>query len=844
MIYYAKGLVFLFNSVVLSHLRRDLRSTELLYLLVALIISVTALSSVGFLADRLQRAFQFDARQLIAGDLLIVSDRPITETFLAEAKRRDIRVATTVVFPSMANSAKQAKLVSLKAVSDTYPLRGNLQLAESTTELIGGPKVGTVWIDAAAAIALNTQVGEQLKLGERQFLISGVLVRELDRGAGFMNFAPRVMMPLIDLNSTGLIGLGSRVTYRALFAGSDAAIQAYEAWVRQQIASNGLRGIQVENLETAQPTMRKTLERAEQFLTLMALLTALIAAVAIALAARRYVLKQADAYAILKCFGATQRDLIWRQLHLLLYLVGGACFIGAGLAWLVQEGLVWFLGGLLLASLPAPSIWPVVWSILWAVLLLFGFAAYPLLTLTAVSPIRLIRRELGALPIAARWSTIISIATCLAMIFWAARDWKLAGWVSLSFAGAILIFVVLIWLILRGLKKWSDSKQFSLRGSSAFALRFALAALTRRSSFTIMQICALAIALMAMLLIIVLRQDLLPAWQGSVPANSPNRFVINIQNDQRLAVAEDLSLAGIRAAPLYPMVRGRLIDINGKSVIPSDYKDENAKRLVDREFNLSYTDTLPLGNRLIAGEWFSSDAAQISLESGIAKTLGLKLGDVLSFEIAGQIVSAKITSLRKLDWSSMRVNFFVLMPPQTLQNLPQSWITSFYQPPTQANLDLQLSQKYPNLTVVDVGLSLKQIQDVIERLTSALSILFLFAIVAAILVLFAAIAATQEERFRDAALLKALGTSRGLLAQIAALELVVIGGLAGLLGGLAASAAAWALGRYVMELEFYAFFQPLIFGLLMGLVACALAGYRFYRKIQVTTAVNCLREAM
>ena len=415
---------------------------------------------------------------------------------------------------------------------------------------------------------------------------------------------------------------------------------------------------------------------------------------------------------------------------------------------------------------------------------------------------------------------------------------------SLSFGGAILLFIALIWLILRGLKNWSNSKQFTASSNFAFAWRFALAALTRRSSFTVMQICSLAVALMAMLLIIILRQDLLPAWQGSVPANSPNRFVINIQNEQRIAVADDLKLAGINSPTLYPMVRGRLIDINAKSVMPSDFKDENAKRLVDREFNLSYTDILPSGNRVIAGKWFEADTPQISIESGIAKTLGLKLGDVLSFEVAGQIISAKITSLRKLDWGSMRVNFFVLMPPQALQNLPQSWITSFYQPPAQPTLDLQLSQKYPNLTVVDVGLSLKQIQDVIERLTSALSILFLFAIVAAILVLFAAIAATQEDRFRDAALLKALGTSRSVLAQIAALELAVIGGLAGLLGGLAASAAAWALGRYVMEVEFYAFFQPIALGILMGLVACALAGYRFYRKIQATTAVNCLREAM
>jgi putative ABC transport system permease protein len=816
-------------------MRRDFRSSELMALLVALTLSVAALSSVSFLADRMQRAFQLDARVLLAADLLLVADQPLAQRLIQEAQERQLKIAQTIVFPSMATVGSQSKLASLKAVSFAYPLRGNLQI--SPPQLSSTPSIGSVWVDPAMLNVLRAKVGDQMLLGDKSFVISGVLERELDRGAGFMNFAPRVMMSLDDLPATGLIGLGSRVTYRLLLAGEDRAISAYEKWAIRWIESEGLRGLRIETLENAQPMMRKTLERAERFLSLVALLTAMVAAVAIALSARRYVLKQADVCAVMKCLGATQNTILLNQIKILIGLSLLAAFIGAVIGYGVQELLMRILGNLVMANLPAVSIWPVAWSILFSSCLLAGFAGPPLLSLVMISPIRLIRKELGAVNIKVVWVALFGLIACLALIVMAARDWKLASWVGLSFGLAVSLFAATAWLSLRAL-----NRLFAKWSANSFALRFALKTQSRRAGFAVMQITALGIALMALLLILLLRQDLLNTWQGNIPVDAPNRFMINIQEDQKLGITKSLADAGIAKLSFSPMVRARLIEVNSKAIGPNDYIDENARRLVDREFNLSYANALPDDNRITAGKWIEGSAPQVSLEVGIAKTLKLKLGDQMTFEIAGERVTAPITSLRKLDWGSMRVNFFVIMPPSMLAQMPQSWITSYYQGAGLEGLDYQLAQTYPNLTIVDVATSLRQIQDVLDRLSSVLGLLFAFTIAAAVLVLLAAIAATQDERFRSAALLKAVGAPRALLGRVAQVELLVIGVLAGSMAGLAAGMAAWALGHFVLEIEFHAFLQSLAMGIVFGVTACLLAGYRFQRKIQTATAMECLRE--
>lgn len=819
----------------LRGIQRDLRSSELLALLVALTLSVAALSSVSFLADRMQRAFQFDARQLLAADLLLVSDQALPERFIQEAKERKLSSAQTIVFPSMATVGTQSKLASLKAVTTTYPLRGSLQVSPSQANAT--PPAATVWVDPAMLNALQAKVGDQMLLGDKTFLIGGTLERELDRGAGFMNFAPRVMMSLDDLPSTGLIGLGSRVTYRLLLAGDDSAISAYEQWATQWIESQGLRGMRIETLENAQPVMRKTLDRAERFLSLVALLTAMVAAVAIGLSARRYVLKQADVCAVMKCLGASQKTILINQIKVLGALCLSAALMGAAIAYGVQEVLIRILGELVFSNLPSLSLWPLAWSILFSSCLLIGFAGPPLFSLVMISPVRLIRKELGSINIKVFWVALLGLITCLALIAIAAQDLKLASWVALSFGLAVSVFAIFSWLALRLL-----NSLFSQWSAKSFALRFALTTQARRAGFAVMQITALGIALMALLLILLLRQDLLATWQGNIPVDAPNRFMINVQEDQKPGITQSLLDAGVANPSFSPMVRARLIEVNGKAIGPNDYVDENARRLVDREFNLSYTEELPEGNRITSGRWIEGSGPQVSLEAGIAKTLKLKLGDQMTFELAGEKVSAPITSLRKLDWSSMKVNFFVIMPPSMLASMPQSWITSYYQSPAIDGLDYQLAQSHPNLTIVDVASSLQQIQDVLNRLSSVLGLLFAFTIAAAILVLLAAIAATQDERFRSAALLKAVGASRALLRKIALAELLIIGVLSGVLAGLAAGMAAWALGRFVLEIEFNAFAQSLAMGISFGVVACLLAGYRFQRKIQTTTAMECLRE--
>jgi putative ABC transport system permease protein len=783
----------------------------------------------------MQRAFQFDARQLLAADLLLVADQPLPERFILEAQERNLSFAQTIVFPSMATVGGQSKLASLKAVSATYPLRGSLKVSSSTDKLT--PPAGSVWIDPAMLNALRTKVGDQMRLGDQDFVIGGILERELDRGAGFMNFAPRVMMSLDDLPATGLIGLGSRVTYRLLLAGSDEAISDYETWATKSIASEGLRGLRIETLENAQPMMRKTLERAERFLSLVALLTAMVAAVAIALSARRYVLKQADVCAVMKCLGASQKTILVNQIKVLGALCLLAAIIGAVFAYGVQEILIRILGNLVLANLPPLSLWPLAWSILFSSSLLIGFAGPPLFSLVMISPVRLIRKELGSVNIKVLWVALFGLITCLALIAIASNDLKLASWVALSFGLAVAVFAVVSWLSLRSL-----NILFSKWGARSFALRFALTAQARRAGFAVMQITALGIALMALLLILLLRQDLLATWQGNIPIDAPNRFMINVQEDQKRSIAESLIAAGVPNPSFSPMVRARLVQVNGKNIGPNDYLDENARRLVDREFNLSYTEQLPEGNRITSGKWIEGATPQVSLEVGIAKTLKLKLGDQMTFELAGERVTAPITSLRKLDWGSMKVNFFVIMPPVMLAEMPQSWITSYYQSAEIDGLDYQLAQSYPNLTIVDVATSLRQIQDVLDRLSSVLGLLFTFTIVAAILVLVAAIAATQDERFRSAALLKAVGASRYLLGKIALAELLIIGVLSGALAGATAGIAAWALGYFVLEIEFNAFAQSLIMGICFGVFACLVAGFRFQRKIQSATAMECLRE--
>ena len=828
----------------LRMMRRDWRAGELYFLVVALVVAVAALSSVGFFIDRLGAGLNRDANQLLGADLVINADQPINDGWRAEAQRRGLLMAETVVFPSMAiggqGDAARSRLTSIKAVSPGYPLRGALKVAEQaggkeeTTHDIPAP--GTVWVDPDVLAALDLQPGQPLQLGDMDFRIARVIASEPDRGSAFINFAPRVMLALSDLAATHLVQDGSRVTYRLLLAGQPEQVKPFQQWVEARIESDNVRGVRIESLETGRPEMRTTLERAHQFLSLVGLLSAMLSAVAVAMAARRFAQRHLDACAMLRCLGLTQNQVTRMYLYefLMLGLVAGVLgvAIGFGAHFLLLE----WLGNLVAHRLP-PATWvPALQGVAIGLLLLSGFALPPILQLRNVPHNRVIRREQEAPKPMVLATYGFGTAAFSALLLWQAGDPKLGFLTVAGFLGGFALFALIGWAALKSLRP--------LRGAfDSPAWRFALAALRRRPGASVVQIVALALGLMALLLLTVVRGDLIGAWRASTPADAPNRFVINIQPEQRAPITERLTENGIAHPQLYPMIRGRLVRINDAPVTADTFRDERAQRLVNREFNLSTMPEVPPQNTIVAGRWYRDQMPEASVEQGLAKTLNLKLGDRLTFDIGGQTVEAPITSLRQLDWGSMRVNFFVIINPKAMRDMPQTSITAFHLPAAKSNLGNVLTRDFPNLTVVDIGSILKQLQSVLDQVIGAVEFLFLFTLAAGALVLYAALVGSQDERIREASLLRALGATRRQLSRAQWIELTLIGALAGVFAASGAAAIGWALADYVFHFEWT--FSPLVWlaGGAAGVLCTFIGGWIGLRHVLNQPPLQSLREA-
>ena len=833
---------------------RDWRAGQLRFLLVALIVAVAALSAVGFFVDRLRTGLNRDAHQLLGADLVISADQPVSAAWRGEAERRGLLLADTVTFPSMAQAGageqSLSQLASIKAVSAGYPLRGRLKITTSTSEALDAvgkptgqvPAPGTLWVDAAILSALNAKLGDTLKLGDKSFTVTQLIASEPDRGASFLNFAPRVMLPLADLAATALVQDGSRVSYRLLLsapAGKSAEIASYQAWVEKQISQQTIKGVRVESIESGNPQMQSTLDRADRFLSLVGLLSAMLAAVAVAMAARRFMLRHLDACAMLRCLGLTQNQVT--ALYVIEFLIVGlvGSVIGVAVGYGGHLVLLELLGKLVQSDLPPVSMLPALQGVATGILLLLGFALPPILQLRNVPHNRVIRRE-QAPPQALALATYgLGIAAFVVLLLWQAGDVTLALLTAAGFLGGFALFGVAGWLGIKSLK--------SLRGLvNHQSWRFAVTSLQRRPGATVIQVVSLALGLMALLLLTVVRGDLMAAWRDATPADAPNRFIINILPEQKDAIAARLAQAGVVNAPLYPMIRGRLVAVNGKTITEETYQDDRAKRLADREFNLSTMAQMQQENKLVAGQWFSGKPgapAEASVEEGIARTLNLKLGDSMRFDIAGQPVEARVTSLRKLEWGSMRVNFFVIINPEAMADTPQTWITAFHLPAAHGDLGNALSRDYPNLTVVDVGGILKQIQAVLDQVVTAVEFLFAFTLASGLLVLYAALMGSQDERTREAGLLRALGATRRQLAQAQLIEFSLVGALAGLLAASGAAAMGWALATY--QFKFAWSFAPgvWVFGLLAGALCAIAGGWLGLRNVLRHPPLQTLREA-
>ncbi|MCL2524767.1 MAG: ABC transporter permease [Betaproteobacteria bacterium] len=818
-------------------LGRELRSGELRLLFAALALAVAAVTAVGFFADRVHGALERGARQLLGGDLALSAEHPLPDAYREEAARRRVEVAETLSFPSMVGFAGAVQLADIKAVSAAYPLRGSLsaasRLGEAGAPVDGGPRAGTVWLDERLATALRATPGDVVMVGRASLRVAAILTLEPDRGIGFFNLGPRLLLHLDDIPASGLVQFGSRLRYRLLLAGEDSAIDGLRGWLQTRLTP----GERLEDMSNARPEIRNALERAERFLGLATLLTVILAAVAVALAARRYLQRHLDACAVMRCLGMTQKRLLGLHALLFFWLALVAAVAGSLLGLAAHFLLVEGLRGLLTVPLPPPGWRPLGHGAAVAAVLLFGFALPPLLQLAKVPTLRVLRRELGPPRLSRLGGYLLGCLLLGGLIVAVAGNVRLGMLALAGFAGALALFWLLARLLLAGVSR--------LRGIGGPGWRQGLASLARQAPAASLQIVALAVGIMALLLLTVTRGELLAAWTRSLPADAPNRFVINIQPEQRAEVAQVLTAAGVEAE-LAPMVRARLLRIAGRSVAAASYPDdERAQRLIEREFNLSWRAALPPANRITAGRWFApqeNGQALASVEEGLARTLGIALGDELVFSVAGNERTVRVSSLRKLDWDSMRVNFFVLTPPGVIDDLPASYITSFHLPPSETRLGVELVGRFPNLTVIDITAVIAQLNAVMEQVAGAVRFVFLFTLLAGGIVLYAALLTLLDERRHALAVMRALGARRRQLAAALLAELAIIGGSAGLLaaGGalLVGQIIAWQI--FQLELAPALWLPPL--AALGGALAAIAAGWWAVRRLLAIPPLAVLRS--
>ena len=866
-------------------LRRDLRAGELRLLIVAVTLAVAALTAVGFFADRLKGGLERDALQLLGGDAVLRSDAATPAAFIAKARALGLQSISTVTFPTMGRATDEdggaSKLVAFKSVPEGYPLRGNLKVADSTEdagqETRDIPAPGSAWADASLLDALDLKLGQTLLMGDASFKLTRIIVQEPDRGAGFINFSPRVMINQADVAATGLIQPASRINYRFAVAGDDQAVKAYVKWATEEISKpaelSGVRGVRLESLESGSPEMRQTLDRAEKFLNLVALLAALLSAVAVAIVARSFAAKHLDDCAMLRVLGQPQRTIALA--YTVEFVLAGlvASGLGVALGFAVHYGFVLLLAGLVETALPAATLWPVAFGMGMGLTLLLAFGLPPVLQLAQVPPLRVIRRDVGNLKPGSLAVLGVGMAGFAALLVAASSDLKLGLIAVGGFAGAVLVFAAASFAAVKLLRA-SVNETTAPRW-----LVLATRQLSARPVYAVVQTSALAVGLLALMLLVLLRTDLISSWRNATPPDAPNRFVINVQPEQGEAFQKALRDGGVKKYDWFPMIRGRLVAVNGKAVTPDDFLEDRAKRLVDREFNLSNAAEKPGHNQIVAGRWTAEEKGAISVEEGLAKTLSLKLGDSLRFDIGGQLSEAKITSLRKVDWGSMRVNFFVIYPVAQLADVPVSYISAFRAPEPRApvagqapprraapskasplggqritqsderggqgsqSFDNALVKAFPNITNVDMSSTLAQVQRVLDQVIRAVEFLFGFTLAAGLVVLFAAITATREERAREFAIMRAVGARASLLRQVQRAELAGVGLLAGFLASMVALIVGWALARYVFDFSWTGSWTVPLFGSLAGAVLALAAGWWGLRSVLNTPVVETLRKA-
>ncbi|MEA5445771.1 FtsX-like permease family protein [Gammaproteobacteria bacterium AB-CW1] len=826
------------GSLGLRLLRREWHGGELAVLLLALTLAVTAISAVGFFTDRVGAAMERRAAEVLAADVVLRSRAPLPDRFEARAKETGLKTAATVTLPTVVAGEERTQLIDLRAVDPAYPLRGEIQVADAPFRP-GRPvesliELGEAWVDARVLARLDLAVGDALTLGDHELRISQVLAGLPDEGIGFADVAPAVLVHSDELSATGLAREGSRVTHRLLVAGDRAAIRNWRQWAESELEE----GQSLQDVSESRQEIGAAITRAESFLGLAALVSVLVAAVAVALSAREWARRRLDAVAVMKTLGAGQGKVLGLYLSQLLSigLVGGGLGLAGG--WLAQWGLVAILGGLLGETLPAAEpMGPVMTGLGTSLVLLLGFALPPLLKLRRTPPARVLRRESGPPEVGAWLVYGLALAAISILILSQARDLGLAlqlllvggATLALLLAGGLLV----ITLVRR------------LGGRFGSAWRQGLGNLARYPGRSLALITAVGLGLMVLTLLSTVRGDLLDGWRATLPEDAANHFLINIQPDERKGVMEALDELGARNQTFSPLIRGRLVAINGEDVDDLTLPTERGRRFVQRDANLSWMDTLQADNRVVAGDWWDGSEhgeALVSLEEDIAEALGVGLGDRLSYRIGGREVELEISNLRSVRWDSFNTNFFVVTPPGTLEDAPLTWIASVYLPEEARGRLTALVRDYPSVTIIDVESILAQVRQIMDRASLAVEYVFAFTLLAGLIVLFAAVQASRDQRRFESALVRALGGRRRHVYATVVTEFGSAGALAGLLAGLGAALGGWLMAERVFELSYQPplWLLPAVMG--AGALLLAVAGWVASRRVVTRSALLVLRE--
>lgn len=828
---------------------RDLAAGEVRLLIAALALAVASVTTISFLTDRAERALAMEANRLLGGDAVLRADRPLSPALLALAERDGLRSVQTVEFPSMVRVGERLRLGELRAAGREFPLRGVFVISDEQGqhERAEGPAPGTVWMTRSGANTLGAGLGDTVTLGDAELRLAALIEQEPDGALDYFNVAPRVVFSLDDLERTRLVQPGSRIAYRLVVAGEPDVVEAFSADVRERLE----RGQRLETSADGRPEIRRALDRAGRFLGLATLVAVILAAIAVAMAARRHSARHLDACAVMRCLGASQRTIVQVQVGSLLLLGLLGSTIGVVVAWGLSFAIGGWLGSALGIAVPSSGLAPILAGYAVGMTVLVAFAVPPVLALRRVPALRVLRRDLDTREPSAILLVLLALGGFAGLLWWQADSPELAAAMLGGLLAAFAVLAALGYALVRGIAVLRPH----LRGP----WRYGLANVSRRPATTVAQVSALGLGLMALLVLTFVRTDLLSRWQDALPADAPNRFIINVQPDQVAPLKAFLEAEGIAEPALYPMIRGRFIARNGAAVNMADFADDGqrARRLAEREFNLSSAQALGDDNRIVAGQFWAPTATgqggsatggtasgrvEFSVEEGLAETLGWSLGDRVAFDIAGTRLEGEVTSLRKVTWESFRPNFFVLVSPGVLEGLQGSAITAIHLPAGRDGFTRALLDRFANVSVIDIEAILNQVRSTADQVSKVVEAVFYVALLAGGLVLLAAVGASQDERMREGAVMRVLGGSRRQLRLAQAGEFAALGLISGLVAAIASTVLAGVVAVQVLELPWQP--DPLLAltGAAAGVVLALLAGLWATRRILDAPPSVTLRE--